>query len=134
MQIKHLGASLISLLLLCTGCKEKPEMLAMNDSHNNMAGTEEMPKKEEGMSLVPGYSPVQIDTSRLQMMGMTTAKVERRVLRKAIRTVGIIEVDETRIANIQTKFSGWIEKLTVNFVGMPVQKGQPLFSPKKNIF
>lgn len=128
MQMNRLKFSWLALIFLCTACSEKVEeqnVLAMNEEHANMTPTKQ---EETPTSPVPGYAPVEIDTSRLQIMGVTTAKVERRPLRKEIRTVGIVEVDETRIANIQTKFSGWIEKLTANFVGMPVKKGQPLFS------
>ena len=75
-----------------------------------------------------GYSLVHIDPSRVQLVGVTTEKIEIRNLKKIVRTVGIIEVDETRQAIIQTKFKGWIEALYADFVGMPVKKGQRLFS------
>ncbi len=79
-------------------------------------------------SSIPGYSAVTIDPTRVQLLGITTEEIIVRELTKTVRTVGIVEVDETRIANIQTKFNGWIEELYVNFVNMPVQKDQPLFS------
>lgn len=78
--------------------------------------------------LAPGYSVVNIDSRRVQLLGVTTAKVVQRDLTKSIRTVGIVDVDETRIAHIQTKFAGWIERLHVDFIGKPVMCGQPLFS------
>ena len=46
----------------------------------------------------------------------------------SIRTVGRLEVDETRIARIHVKVAGWVEKVNVDFVGKLVQKGEPLFS------
>ena len=86
----------------------------------------------EGMSQskkpVPGYAEVQIDPGKLQLFGITTEKLQIRDLSKTIRTVGLVEVDERRIANVQTKFKGWIEKLFVNFTGTPVSYGEPLFS------
>lgn len=77
---------------------------------------------------VPGYSMINIDPNRVQLLGITSEKVEMRDLKKTIRAVGIVEVDERNIATIQTKFKGWIEKLFVNFTGILVKKGDPLFS------
>ena len=86
----------------------------------------------EGMSQnkkpVSGYAEVQIDPGKLQLFGITTEKLQIRDLSKTIRTVGLVEVDERRIANVQTKFKGWIENLFVNFTGTPVSYGEPLFS------
>lgn len=77
---------------------------------------------------VSGYANVQIDPERIQLFGVATEKVEIRELMKTIRTVGIVEADERRISNVQTKFKGWIEQLFVNFTGTPVKSGEPLFS------
>ncbi len=77
---------------------------------------------------VAGYAEVQIDPEKLQLFGVTTEKLQIRDLSKTIRTVGLVEVDERRIANVQTKFKGWIEKLFINFTGTPVKYGEPLFS------
>ncbi len=75
-----------------------------------------------------GYAEVQIDPEKLQLFGVTTEKLHLRSLSKTIRTVGLVEVDERRIAYVQTKFKGWIEKLFVNFTGSRVSYGEPLFS------
>lgn len=83
---------------------------------------------EAAPGLVAGYASVKIDPARVQLLGIDSEKVIARCLKKTVRTVGIVEVDETRIAHIQTKFNGWIEELYANFVGMPVAQGQPLFS------
>ncbi len=77
---------------------------------------------------VPGYAPVEIDPGRVQLMGIATAKVGSRHLIRTLRTVGIVEADETRVAQVQTKFSGWIDQLYVNFTGKPIKAGQPLLS------
>jgi Cu(I)/Ag(I) efflux system membrane fusion protein len=75
-----------------------------------------------------GYAPVELDATRVQAMGIKTERVTSRAFTRTLRTVGIVEVDETRVAHMQTKFEGWIEDLHVDFVGKPVRAGQPLFS------
>jgi Cu(I)/Ag(I) efflux system membrane fusion protein/cobalt-zinc-cadmium efflux system membrane fusion protein len=94
-------------------------------------------KSPMGMDLVPVYeeegekkvsaSTIRIDPATMQNMGVRLGRVERKPLTKYIRTVGNITYDETKIFTVNTKFSGWIEKLYVNFVGEDVKKGQPLF-------
>ena len=60
-------------------------------------------------------------------MGVRTALVTQGPLRRIIRTVGAIEYNETALADVTTKFRGWIEKLYVDSTGKQVHKGEPLF-------
>lgn len=69
-----------------------------------------------------------IAPERLQTIGVKFQPAERRVLEKAIRTVGRVEVDERRLARVNIKFHGWIEELVVSAVGDHVRKGQILFT------
>ena len=48
-------------------------------------------------------------------------------LRRNIRTMGVIDFDETTLADVTTKFKGWIEKLYVDATGKQAHKGEPLF-------
>ncbi len=94
-------------------------------------------KSPMGMDLVPVYeeegdekepaSTIRIDPVTIQNMGVRMRRVKRKPLVKYIRTFGNITYDERRIFVVNTKFSGWIEKLYVNFIGEKVKKGQPLF-------
>jgi Cu(I)/Ag(I) efflux system membrane fusion protein len=45
-----------------------------------------------------------------------------------IRTTAVFEHDETRLARIAPRFSGWAGRLKINFTGQPVAKGEPLLS------
>jgi Cu(I)/Ag(I) efflux system membrane fusion protein len=54
-------------------------------------------------------------------------------MEKVIRTVGRIEYDERRLATVNTKVEGWIERLYVDYTGKYVKKGEPLveiYSPE----
>ncbi|MGD8329625.1 MAG: efflux RND transporter periplasmic adaptor subunit [Acidobacteriota bacterium] len=76
---------------------------------------------------------VMISPERQQLIGLRTARVERRNLDQTIRTVGVVEYDERRVAHIHTKVSGWIEQLDVDFTGELVEEGQRLleiYSPE----
>ncbi len=83
------------------------------------------PRKAEP-SQVPGYAIVQITPERQQLIGVRTGKVIRGKLVMSIRTVGIIEPDQTRLRRIHTRISGWVTRVHVGFVGQNVHKGNPL--------
>jgi RND family efflux transporter MFP subunit len=88
-----------------------------------------------GMDLVPVYEGeeemeegiVKINPAIVQNIGVKIEPVKRMKLTKTIRTVGRVDYDETKIAVITTKISGWIEKLYVDYTGKFVRKGEPLF-------
>ena len=69
-----------------------------------------------------------VSPERQQMIGVRTEPVEIRQMEKSIRTVGRVTLDETRTEQIHTKFSGWIDKLYVDYTLQHVKKGDPLFS------
>lgn len=89
------------------------------------------------MSGMPGVSSnasgqVALTPKQIQQLGVTFGDVALRQLSNEVRTVGTVVVNETRLAKVTPKFSGYVEKLYVNFVGQPVRRGQALaaiFSP-----
>jgi RND family efflux transporter MFP subunit len=84
-----------------------------------------------GMKLTPihntGSQTIAIDSVTIQNMGIRTATVTRGPLRRTVRTVGVIDYNETTLGDVTTKFKGWIEKLCVNATGQLVMRGDPLF-------
>jgi membrane fusion protein, copper/silver efflux system len=93
------------------------------------------PRKDSmGMDMVPVFedeaadsSTISIDPVTVQNMGIRTGIVTKGPLRRTIRTVGMIDFDETALADVTTKFKGWIEKLHVDATGKQAHKGEPLF-------
>jgi Cu(I)/Ag(I) efflux system membrane fusion protein len=76
---------------------------------------------------------IEVPPEKQRMIGVKTTVVSVRPLEKIIRTVGKIEYDERRLATVNTKMEGWIEKLHVDFTGKYVKKGEPLveiYSPE----
>jgi len=69
---------------------------------------------------------VEISSEQQQLIGVKTVKVSLKPIKKVIRTVGRIEADERKLATINTKVEGWIEKLYVDYTGRYVKKGEPL--------
>jgi Cu(I)/Ag(I) efflux system membrane fusion protein len=92
------------------------------------------PRKDSmGMDMVPVYEgeeesqTITVDPVTVQKMGVRTEVVTKGPLRQVIRTVGSIDYNETALADVTTKFRGWIENLYVDSTGKQVHKGEPLF-------
>lgn len=74
-----------------------------------------------------------VDESRRSVLGIKTAKVEAKPMKLAIRAVGRITYDETRLQDVTLKVKGWVAKLDVNATGQAVARGQrllTLYSPE----
>src|SRR6266404_5883388 len=107
----------------------EPVMRAETPSANTTAqvSTEQSsgaPPASAETSLVP----VQISAQRLQSIGVKTGEVERKQVQDEIRTTGTVAVDETKLAYVQVRFSGFIEKVFVDATYQYIRKGQPLFT------
>lgn len=99
-------------------------------------------KSPMGMDLIPVYegeedltggSTITIDPVVVLNIGVRTADVEVKTLRREIRTVGHVDYNEEALYRVNLKFSGWVERLYVNETGQFVQKGQPMlevYSPE----
>jgi multidrug efflux pump subunit AcrA (membrane-fusion protein)/rubrerythrin len=74
-----------------------------------------------------GASAIVMDAATAQNMNLRTAVVASGPLRKTIRTLGTIDYNETALAEVTTKFRGWIEKLYVDATGELVHRGEPMF-------
>lgn len=72
--------------------------------------------------------PVQLSPQKLQSIGVKISEVQRKVVADEIRTTGNVAVDETRLAYVQTRFSGYIQKVFADATYQFVRKGQPLFT------
>lgn len=98
-------------------------------------------KSKMGMDLIPVYEgdeaggagSITIDGSIQQNMNLRTVEVERRDLTNVIRAYGKVSSAEDKNYSINTKISGWVERLYIDTTGEKVDKGQPLleiYSPE----
>lgn len=77
---------------------------------------------------VPGHATVTLPDEIQQRIGVTIGTVKEGPLRMTVRTVGIVEPNETKLARIHLRTEGWIQQLFVNFTGQRVQKNEPLLT------
>lgn len=106
------------------GTAASSSITAEQGPHDSMAGMEE----DETLPAGTSGNVVYLSPARQQLIGVRTAIVARRSLEATIRTVGTVAYDETRVTQIHTKITGWIERVFVDYVGKAVRRGQPLFT------
>lgn len=97
-------------------------------------------KSSMGMELIPKYADeagaggaVRVSAEVRQNLGVRTARVAFGNLSPSISAVGRVEVDERRIAEVQTLTPGFVEQLAVRAVGEPVGRGMrvaTVYSPE----
>lgn len=77
---------------------------------------------------VAGHATVEVSPDELRLAGLRTTVARHGTLVRAIRTVGEVKADETRVSQVHSRISGWAERLFVSFTGQAVRRGQPLLS------
>ena len=68
-----------------------------------------------------------------KLMDIVTVPVERKFVSAVVRMVGKVDYDETRLAYITAWFPGRLDRLYVDYTGVPVNKGDHmvyLYSPE----
>jgi RND family efflux transporter MFP subunit len=72
--------------------------------------------------------PVQLSPERMQSIGVRTGRVQRKAVNDEIRVTGNVAVDETRLAYVQVRYAGYVQKVFADATYQYLRKGQPLFT------
>ena len=113
-----------------------PPLYSQGHQHEGQTNKSSQPQKQSETSETSTNeeeATIEIPPEKQQLIGVKTIEVAVKPMQKIIRTVGRIEYDERKLATINTKFEGWIEKLYVDYTGKYVKKGEPLaeiYSPE----
>src|SRR5713226_8650248 len=101
-----------------TGSQTQPERQGMSTEKAPAAA----PQAE-----VP-LAPIQLTPQRMQSIGVQIGQVQYKPVSDEIRFYGNVQVNERRLAYVQTRFAGWIRQVHADASGEFVRKGQPLFT------
>jgi Cu(I)/Ag(I) efflux system membrane fusion protein len=104
-----------------------------NVSQETTSKSEEPIAASEEEALEKEPSTVEILPEKQQLIGVKKVEATMRPLQKVIRTVGRIAYDERKLATVNLKVEGWIEKLYADYQGKYVRKGEKLaevYSPE----
>jgi Cu(I)/Ag(I) efflux system membrane fusion protein/cobalt-zinc-cadmium efflux system membrane fusion protein len=76
----------------------------------------------------PELIPVTLTPERMQSIGVKTGTAEYKQVHDEIRTTGTVELDETRLSEVEVRFTGWVQKVYVDATFQQVRAGQPLLT------
>jgi Cu(I)/Ag(I) efflux system membrane fusion protein len=94
------------------------------------------------MDLIPVYEGAEEEIGERQLVmselarklaEIETAQVERRFVETEVRLVGSIDYDETRLKHVAAWFPGRLDRMYVDYTGIPVRRGDHLvhiYSPE----
>src|SRR5438309_10250836 len=94
-------------------------------------GAQNAPNGRESASMAPhepSLVPVQLSPERMQSIGIRMGGVECNMVGEEIRATGNVAVDETKLAYVQVRYSGYIQKVFDDATYQYLRKGQPLFT------
>jgi len=80
-----------------------------------------------------GMRRLTIGENAKKLMDIAVAPVERKFVSATVRMIGKVDYDETRLAYITAWFPGRLDRLYVDYTGIPVKKGDHmvyLYSPE----
>ena len=131
-----LGLIILSAVLLLYFSKApllSSRSTTKNQHESHAAGRTQSQGNASEAEAEEGETAVEIPPEKQQLIGVKTVEAAVKSMKKIIRTVGRVEYDERRLATVNTKFEGWIEKLHVDYTGRYVKKGESLaeiYSPE----
>jgi len=108
-------------------CGMHPQVIQDHPGNCPICGMKLTPMHRSDGTNASDLSTIQIDPVTVQNMGFRSELVTRGPVQKTVRTYAAIDFDKTHLADVTTKYKGWIEKLYVDSTGEQVHRGDPLF-------
>ena len=113
-------------------CSMHPQIKLPKPGKCPMCGMDLIPL-ETGKDQMEGMRELSVSTHSAKLMEIETAPVERRFVTAEIRMVGKVDYNETRVSDISAWVPGRLDRLFVDYTGVPVRKGDHmvyLYSPE----
>ena len=127
-----LAGALVILWLDTQGMRSRilrtPNQALASSPNAPMPSNSAVQAPQPSPSAEPNLVPITLTPQRMQSIGVKTGVVEYKQVHDEIRTTGNVEPDEKRLAEVQVRFAGWIQKVYVDTTFQKVSKGQPLLT------
>lgn len=108
-------------------CSMHPQIQLPKPGKCPICGMDLIPLAEEGGDDVDP-SMFRMSEAARKLARISTATVERRSVTREIAMVGKVAYDETRVETISARFPGRLDRLFVDYTGVPVKAGDHLAS------
>ena len=111
-------------------CSMHPHIRKIGAGKCDICGIDLIPLEE---SADTDSRTLEVSENAMRLADIETARVERRDISRSIALVGKVSFDETRVKTITAWVSGRLDRLYVNYEGVPINKGEHLvdiYSPE----
>ncbi len=119
--------------LLFWTCSMHPQIKQPESGQCPICGMDLIPVYEEQTETEAGERELTLSTTAQRLAQIQTAPAERKFVEAEVRMVGLVEYDETRLADITARVGGRLDRLYVDYTGITVRKGDHmvlLYSPE----
>jgi len=114
-------------------CSMHPQIRQPKPGRCPICGMELIPLKEDAADETAGMRQFATSEAAKRLMDIQTSRVMRSFATATIRMVGRVEYDETRVGYITAWVPGRLDRLYVDYTGIPVKKGE-LLSAQEELF
>ncbi len=114
-------------------CSMHPQIKQPEKGQCPICAMDLIPVYEGGADEGGGPRRLVMSEAAAALAEIRTAPVERRFVEARVRMVGKVDYDETRVRHITAWFPGRLDRLYVDYTGIPVKKGDHLvyiYSPQ----
>ncbi|MFC2126229.1 efflux RND transporter periplasmic adaptor subunit [Bacteroidota bacterium] len=115
-------------------CSMHPQIKQENPGQCPICGMDLIPLKDEsGKDDSGDQFTVKLSDAAMRIADVSVTRVEKKSPYKDVYLSGKVMADERRVSELTARFPGRIEKLSINFTGQKVRKGQVLakiYSPE----
>lgn len=108
-------------------CSMHPQIRQPKSGKCPICGMTLIPVKEDSSSEARPRE-LKLSAAARSLAGIQVAPVERKTVQNDIRMVGKVDYDETRLAYITSWVPGRLDRLFVDYTGVPVKKGDHMVS------
>jgi len=119
-----------------SAAKTEEMAAATYESRSENTSNQQSGHEHGSVTISDGTQPpqsAQLTEDEQRSIGLQTAVVHHRLIRRELLAVARVEEPETQLANISARIGGRIDKLHVDYTGQPVRRGQPIaeiYSPE----
>jgi Cu(I)/Ag(I) efflux system membrane fusion protein len=114
-------------------CSMHPQIRQPRPGKCPLCGMDLIPAAEDGGGEALGRRQLKLSPAAMELAEVETYPVERRLPTMEVRMVGKVEYDETTLSYITAWIPGRLDRLYVDYTGVPVQQGDhmvKLYSPE----
>ncbi|MDQ2868996.1 MAG: efflux RND transporter periplasmic adaptor subunit, partial [Verrucomicrobiota bacterium] len=114
-------------------CSMHPNIISDKPGNCPICGMTLQPVRKVNAAGIPGRGAVDLTDQQRQLINIRTVPVKMSDVDRSIRAVGVVTYDQSKVADLNSRVMGWVEKLLVDKPGEHVEAGQPLmelYSPE----